>query len=219
MKNKIEPWENGLSERMKEHEFPFDAEALTGFETLLSAENAVAGKALPNDLPPESASSRFRVGKLLSLLIGGLFLVALMAYALLPGNDALEVTKAPEPSVEQSPATAERSPAMDLTSPAPLPISAPAPAPALASEPVARRTAGTSPDEAAFPPLPQPRNEASRNAAPRPMPTPGYEEPKSSRKKRVRVAALPTFGPILQIDVPVRSLPVVELQPAAAQQF
>ena len=213
MKNQLENWESGLGERMKEHEFAFDPAALAGFESLLAAENAVAGQ--PAGQPPAAPPvGGWLSGKLLALLAGTLVLGGLLYFGL-TGRETSAVPEA-TPAVTTVPAV----PAPEVTSPAPavtetkaatpapaVPASVTSPAPAAAPE----KPASRAPLEMIVaPPARKPRPYTAR-AAPRPQPTSGMAAPRRNRRASM-VAPLPETA-VRQLAAPDRALPKVTVTP------
>ncbi|MEM6771416.1 MAG: hypothetical protein AAF597_12615 [Bacteroidota bacterium] len=230
MKNKLEPWEEGLAGRMKEHEFSFDPAAMAGFESLLAAETTVAGgEAAPaNPAPPPAAAGTAFSAKLIGLAVGVLAVGALLVYGLLAAPEG-PVEAAAAPAVEDVVATPPISTAteaqLDLTPeagdapevPEPAqPTRHPASAAPLNPTNVPVHTApgatdmigGTPPSEGAFSP---------KLDLPRPRPTSGYERSERIMVRQVRVATLPVAHNLEIVPLRARPLPTVKITPEPAQ--
>lgn len=217
MKNQLETWEDGLSGRLKEHEFPFDPAAMAGFESLLAAETAVAGQPSGTGAPaPPPAAGSWLTGKVLGLLAGTLVLGGLLYFGLTGEepitNDVTPVTEVPV----TAPAVSEV-PLMEVP-----PVAQPAtvaPSPAAQSYTASRSSTGLSSapapqpiDVIIAPAAPEPRPFTAR-AAPRPRPTSGYLAPARTREN-VTVAPLPLVDAAAILLVITRPLPTVEIVPA-----
>lgn len=216
MKNKLENWESGLGDRMKGHEFPFDPAAMAGFESLLAAENAVAGEATVAGTAETTASgwSSLLAGKFLALL-GGIALLAGLFYFGLSSKEEAVASPLPVAPVMETllPATPEPKPEeADVadTAPASLPYTAPAAAP-----PSSLQNASTEPSAAPVrntaPPKPR--------VGPRPLPTDGMRIPAPRTRRLPPVSPIRVNLPVMEVPVPERELPTVAvtLVPAVKQ--
>lgn len=220
MKNQVNKEEQALGKRMREHEFSFDPSALAGFESLLAAEDAVAGKA-PHLAPPVAAeSSPFR--KVLTALLL-LFVVAGVSLACWHWLDEqVPVVEAESPSTTAvSPAVADHQEpeaiAPSVTSQNTAPVFATAPAPRRPNEATATTTAAPSttftpvpqPTTLARRPLPMPRTGEEGQAPPRPRPISDYATDTPARKRPFVVR--PLAPPLHQVFYS-RTLPEVRLE-------
>lgn len=208
MKNKLENWESGLGDRMKGHEFPFDPAAMAGFESLLAAENAVAGEAIVAGTAETTASgwNSLLAGKFLALL-GGIALLAGLFYFGLSSKEEAVASPLPVAPVMETllPAPPEPKPEeADVadTAPASLPHTAPAAAPPVFS---------AAPVRNAAPPKPR--------VGPRPLPTDGMRIPAPRTRRLPPVSPIRVNLPVMEVPVPERELPTVAvtLVPAVKQ--
>lgn len=205
MKNKLENWESGLGDRMKEHEFAFDPKAMAGFETLLAAENAVAGEATVAGAAGTTLSgwNTLLAGKFLALL-GGIALLAGLLYFGLSNKDAAVAGPLPvEPVMETSlPTPPEPEPMEEdvaVTVPASQPNTAPAAAPLAPAAAVNRNV---------VPP--------KSRVGPRPLPTDGRMSSSPRARRIPPISPIRVNLPVMAVPVPERELPAVIITPAPA---
>lgn len=228
MKNKLEPWEEGLAGRMKEHEFSFDPAAMAGFESLLAAETTVAGEAAPRaGVTPAPSGGGLFSGKLLGLLLGALVAVGLLFYSLAEKEDTqgaivaapaqvtapATVAQTTEQEVEREEAVAAPNVPVPLTTSLTYQTSHPAAAAPLNVPPASSPKSppligGTPPSGATF---------GSSQYLPRPMPTTGSAMVPRQSLRAMAIPALPSSQNLIIAPLLVRPLPGVRITPEPAQ--
>lgn len=222
MKNKLESWEIGLADRLKAHEFAFNPAARAGFETLLAAETAVAGKSVVGQpataeqpVTPVANRPSQLFGKVLALLGIVALLGGLLLYVGARGKEGAAAGSVPVPPAVESPsatAPSATAPSERQTVPAGM-DKANAPAPITYTAPAAPPR---SPSERVTSVLPTPRTLAVTNRiGPRPLPTEGYISRPDRTRRRPPVAPIRVQLPVTVIPVPQRALPSVTVTPAA----
>ena len=178
MKNTLEPWEAGLRDRVKSHEFPFDPAAHANFEALLATDHTVAGRRTADPASPGRASRWPLLLLLLTLITGAWW------YATAEPAVTEDVPAATEPTASDEERSApiatllpeETGVAPAPAAPVPYPEPAPAPVPATTPESAPQPALSPStPKTALPPPAPEtsPATEPVRQAPPRPVPTDG----------------------------------------------
>lgn len=225
MKNKLEPWEEGLAGRMKEHEFSFDPAAMAGFESLLAAETTVAGEAAPGEAvtPTSSVGGGVFSGKVLGLLLGVLVAGGLLFYGLSDPETAPPESVAAEMSPTEAPASVHAAPAEEVkvteTMATPIasePVSAlptnqkmaPAAAPATPAPEQPELIGGTPPSVTAYsPPI----------DLPRPMPTSGTAVKQDQSLRAMAIPVLTTRQNQIIAPLNLRLLPSVRITLESAQ--
>lgn len=232
MKNKVEPWEEGLAGQMKEHEFAFDPAAMAGFESLLAAENTVAGESAPAEGVTSGAakSGGLFSGKVLSIVLGTLLAGGLLSYLFWPGTTETIVA---EPTIE-----------VGIHLPQNEVVSTPAtPVPAVASERTEPQNQTLHPAAAApvsTPKTPATTSEATDNTLrpvdmiggraperptdnrsvdlPRPRPTSGTATQQSKEVRALALSPIPLAKPRWISPVVPIALPTVTIELESAKQ-